>query len=236
MIVDDEMKEKNETARTMLQIYHERNTQLANMLIALNGFMLAFISGLITFVGSTFFSSPQCVTNCVSSACSCSASDSSGKVWGILLVINIAIIVMILWRFYAHYIDNDIVNCYRKIIWFEHELTIDEKVTLLNSLEVTIPNLKDKIQDLFFDEQFERISNLIQNKKFGERGQKIIDKIVCVISGSLIFFELFWSESRTIIISQVFPNWIIILIIVFEIAAFYFLFYNPRNFPIHENP
>ena len=209
---EEQYSDSKETNRVLLQIYHERSNQLANMLIALNGFILAFISGLLAFVGSTYFSAPACVVNCtsgISGIPACQVCELIQRSMPVIIAINISIVVLILWRFYAHYIDNDIVNCYRKILYCENELGVEYKITLLSNLERESgsPGLKrletyNKIESSGlsdgqkFKEKMELVDRLIQNKKMGDRGHFWFNFLTISLITVLLLIEA-WFVSLT---------------------------------------
>jgi hypothetical protein len=200
---NDNYSDSNETKRVMLQIFHERSNQLANMLMALNGFMIVFIGGLITFAGSSVFSSPQCVTEVNEQAITC-ITNNSEKFIPLLIAINIAIIVVILWRFYAHYIDDDIVKQYCKIIRIEDSLRIrdlDKKITLRSQL-----NESEDIP--------------IEDIDFGSRGQWVFDLFACLFCFILLIVEylIIINYPITKVMIQFFLFFVIIVITSF---AFY---------------
>ena len=98
------------------------------MLITINGFILAFISGLLTFVGSAAFTNSCCKIVTIGTQ----TTSNCLNPWPVLIAINIAIIVIIFWRYYAHIIDDDIVETYGKILRLEDGMELD--ASLLKSL------------------------------------------------------------------------------------------------------
>jgi len=148
--------------QVLLQIYHERGNQLSNMLITINGFMLAFVSGLLTFVGSSAFTNECCkdvsIGTLISSGC--------WNPWPVLIAINIAIIVIILWRFYAHLIDDDIVETYGKILRCEDGVELDASL---------LKGLLKKFDPNGWENEYEKLKG---NKSLQEsRRQKYIEII-----------------------------------------------------------
>ncbi len=210
---NSEKHEKNETTRVMLQIYHERGNHLANMLIALNGFMVAFIAGLLTFVGSSALFSPKCVN--ISGQILVEPSSCINP-WPIFIAINIAIIVLIIWRFYSHYIDDDIVKGYRKLIYLEHDLEVSRKVSLLSNLEKDdgspgLARLKiyaeiessGQCDDQKFERKMKIIDELIKKKKMGYRGHFWFNFLTVSLITALLLIEVwFISITKTILDSN----------------------------------
>jgi len=157
----DSESEKNDTNRLLLKIYHDRNNQLSNMLIALNGFILAFVSGMIAFMGSTFFSTTECFV-IINSRVTILGSCDLNKVVPIIIGINVLIGMLILWRYYAHYIDDDIVSVYRNIIRCEEKLPVDQKLKLLCRLEKPEGTLKLNLLEFYHNKPFEKKIEIIE--------------------------------------------------------------------------
>jgi hypothetical protein len=177
-----------ENARIMLQIHHERSNQLANMLIALNGFMLAFIAALIAFVGGMYYS-----TNAIS---------TQERIIPLVIAVNIAIFVIIFWRMYSHYIDDDIVENYCKILRCEEIRKVEFDISLLKSLifkysEVEIQQLLEPKE-----KRYEKIFNKFGNGEIPDRGQKKFDSIASAII-VLLFIVQIWMIND--LVKTVFP-------------------------------
>ena len=190
MYKNDGSENKNQI---LLQIYHERSNQLSNMLITINGFVLAFISGLLTFVGSAAFTNSCCkkvtIGTLISSGCL--------NPWPVLIAINIAIIVIIFWRYYAHFIDDDIINTYGKILSCEDGVDLD--ASLLKGLlrEYYPKDWTNKIENLKEHESLQKTErdNLIRiidrGDDFPSRGHTGLDCLAFIICCALIVTEFF---------------------------------------------
>ena len=241
MADDESYSDSRETNRVLLQIYHERSNQLANMLIALNGFVLAFIGGLLTFAGSNYFSPPQCFvsTNCLLKYGSC---DQTQAPWVIIIAINIAIIVMIIWRYYAHYIDNDIASCYQKIFWFEHQVGVKPDLTLLCNFEVKTLKLKKckpytayipngLCDDQKFEKRYEVFTKLNEKNLMGSRSQDHFDFLILFVVGSLLIIEIGLLPHNSIL--SYFTYWILFIIYIIFLSG---LFIPNKYISIQRNP
>lgn len=137
---------KNERDLILLQIHHQRSNQLANMLIAINGFILAFISGLLTFIGSSAFSTTS-INNSLPIVCI--------NPWPVIIGINIALFVTIFWRFYAHFIDDDIIKTYGRILSCEQSVEFD--ASLLKGLLIKIEGAdKDNLKKYRDDKELQK--------------------------------------------------------------------------------
>jgi hypothetical protein len=188
----DSESEQNDTNRVLLQIYHDRNNQLSNMLITLNGFILAFVSGIIAFMGSTFFSTTECFV-IINSRVSILDSCNQNKVVPIIIGINVLIGVLILWRCFAHYIDDDIVSGYCNIIRCEEKLSVDKRLKLLCKLEKVEGTLKldslGSYRDKPFKTKIEIIEQLSRCKKMGYRGHYWFNVITIFTITALLISE-----------------------------------------------
>ena len=159
------------------------------MLIALNGFVLAFIAGVITFIGSTYFSGPDCIV-VINSQILRGPSCSLEKITPAIIAINVLVVVLILWRFYSHYIDDDIVSGYQKVIRCEKELNVEETLTLLYTLEEKGGlklNTLDSYKGKSFEKKIKIIENLSTCKKMGYRGHYWFNAVaIFTLTGLLI--------------------------------------------------
>ena len=101
-----------------LKTNYSRVTQLVNINHQTTGFTVAFLAVILTIYVQTYFerlSFPK-------------------KEPIIFLVTLAAVLELILWRLYAHYIDSSIVSCYEKIVKCEDWFQFSDKVKLKKSL------------------------------------------------------------------------------------------------------
>ena len=114
----------------------------------------------------------------------------------IIFTINLSVILLILWRYYIHYIDNDIVKNYSRLVFFENALanfkSTPNEQTIFYNLTKDFPGWIEwiKLKNPDWNEQYEAFCNLIKMKKMGPRGQEIFDKIAVYLIISLLFFEV----------------------------------------------
>jgi hypothetical protein len=103
----------------------------------------------------------------------------------ILAMISVPLIMI--WRIYARYIDNDIIRQYGKIISCEKDLLMPEKVSLMNALIEGFPHYrKNEYSDLSEEEKFDQFIYLIKTKQISHRQHDYFD-LIAVIG---IFFYL----------------------------------------------
>jgi hypothetical protein len=217
---------KDETTLTMLKIYHERSNQLSNMLIAINGFILAFISGLLAFIGSSAFSISDCknvsFVSLIKSGCL--------NPWPIFIAINIAIVVLILWRFYSHYIDDDIIQMYGKILSCEKTVDIIFDASLLKNLIILFRvGFIDEFPKFRQDKKVQEIKRLeilnrIEKDDVPDRGHRGLDCLAYFICSVLCILEFALIKTST---SDYFVIGILTLILIS--IAFFVLFSKFRK-------
>jgi hypothetical protein len=111
-------KDKIDNIRESLRVSYDRCNQLVTINNQAIGLVVAILIGLITFLGSSYFT-----------------SQDPNRYLTIIIAIHISIITLIFWRYYAHLIDNDIANSYSKIVFAENKLKIPFELTLLCSIE-----------------------------------------------------------------------------------------------------
>jgi len=150
-----------ENTRLLLQISYERCNQLVNTNNQLFGIIAAICIGLITFLGTAYFT-----------------STDPNRYYVIILAIQVICFTLLAWRFYAHIIDNDIVSAYKKILDCENKLNVNLELSLIQSLGKIM-----KIDDnpLYankpLEEKYRIIRNLINRNKGGYRYHDILDHL-----------------------------------------------------------
>lgn len=156
--------------------------------------------------------------------------DNFRNAW-ILSIISIGL--LLIWRYFAHYLDDDIVKTYLDIVKIENLMGIPSNLSLFE-------NLIDKFQSTFLctqknpDEEFFQsiktlnpekklafLDCLIQEKKLGRRGHDLWDNLATLLSG--IFFLIIITTLRF------FPSLFAIII-----GIVFILIMNPANY--HRDP
>ena len=159
-------------AYTLLPIYQERSNQLVNIINAANGLIVTILIGVLAFAGSVKnIQEPQFIT----------------------LIVAICIISIIIWRAYAHYVDNDIVQMYGKILCCELKLNVPFRASLLASLIKGLPKdnhkrneLDEFVKSKNFSEAYSKMFMLIDERKVGPRGHDSFDKIALIFIISIL--------------------------------------------------
>jgi hypothetical protein len=143
----------------------------------------------------------------------------SENIW-ILCVISI--ILLLIWRSFAHYLDNDIAGIYPQVLQLEKELSIlPQKCSIFVGLirglikKFHSNKLQEKIDTLSDDEKIEFIEQLCQNKRLGYRGHLWWDLITLLIIDIFTTILLQGSFGLFVII-------IVVLIIGYKLSQDYF--------------
>jgi hypothetical protein len=121
-------------------------------------------------------------------------------IWGIdgyrnaLILCPISIGLLLIWRYFAHYIDNDIAKIYIDIVKTENQLEVPPYLSLFNNLVDTLTNnkkcsknspqidsLNQEIKQLCLDQKVRFFECLYENQKMGCRGHDRWDKVALII-------------------------------------------------------
>ena len=89
-----------------MQISYERCNQIKNINNQLIAIIAAVFLGLFT-IAINFF-----------------ALSNPGNSYLIIVAIHVVIITLLIWRYYSHVLDNELVSCYKKILYCEEKLDI----------------------------------------------------------------------------------------------------------------
>jgi hypothetical protein len=132
--------ENFENLRTILQIAYERVNHLAGIIQIINGFIVTLVIGIIVLR----INEP--------------------------LFAEIIIVLLIVWRFYARLLDNEIIEQYGKIISCERELEIPEEFALVKSLTEKFPkNRISEYSTLSLEDKYREFPYLIETKQVSHR-------------------------------------------------------------------
>jgi hypothetical protein len=150
---DNESPLSIENARLLLPIFYQRMNELANIIHVSNGFILVFLGAVLAYNGGL--------------------TDKTNT----SLTISVCVGAIIMWRIYAHYVDNDIISTYGKIIECEKSLGIHGDMSLKNQIFKGFPN-------------DDRIKIYIRERNVGYRGHFGLDVLAIFLSECLIFWKL----------------------------------------------
>jgi hypothetical protein len=121
-----------ENIRIILKSTYEKIENLNNINHATIGFTVAFFGGLIAILIKIE-----------------SNGGTSDKPLLYEIILIASIFELFIWRVYANYVDNSIIDCYKKIIYCEERLRIPEEITLKKSLMKQCEPLKWLIDPTF---------------------------------------------------------------------------------------
>jgi hypothetical protein len=157
-----------------------------------------------------------------------------GNIDAISLFASITIGILLIWRYYAHCIDDDIASNYSRIMRFEKKLLIPKELSIycglikkiLRPLKSQFKNFKTIEENAIKLDENERIrfvNWLYDNKMMGYRGHRIWDHIAFI----LIFlftiislsaaFQFFFNP-----VHMIHPHYLMPLILIIQIAFFGF--------------
>jgi hypothetical protein len=156
--------EKN--LQLLLQINYERVNHLANIIHASNGFLIGFLGVIFTF--------------------------EITKIPFLIVVIGICSIVI--WRWYASYVDDNIVKTYGFIIKIERRIpNFPKEFTLafrsIENLRICSERKKKYKENFYVD--LDEILELIQDKKINPRGHDKMKWLAVSLGVGLYFLVVF---------------------------------------------
>jgi hypothetical protein len=127
--------------------------------------------------------------------------DATSKVNTLPFLAIISIFILLTWRGFAHYIDNDIAGNYSKIMRIEDHLEIPEDCSIYRGLMHGITKsfdkqLQENAADLRNEQKIELISRLNEEKLLGSRGHDkwdyfalfLIDIAIAVLFQEFVIF------------------------------------------------
>jgi hypothetical protein len=120
---------------------------------------------------------------------------------------------VLLWRYFAHYLDDDIAKTYIDVIKIENQLEVPSSISLYDNLvdsltdfkEFSKKNQKNKIwnqslKQLSDDKKVKSFEWLYQNKKMGYRGHNKWDFFALLIIATSLFGFIVFCEYFGIVI------------------------------------
>ena len=167
-------------------------------------------------------------------------------IWGISLKENgintipilciISIILLLIWRYFAHYLDSDIAKTYIEIIRIENQLEVLSNISLFEKMVDSITKIKNcskyneqnkslnqRLKQLCSNHQVKFFECLYDDNKMGDRGHKKWDQVSLILITIFLFSFIFFSSDFHVIIllSILTPH---IFLVPLNITAWVFLF------------
>ncbi len=165
-----------------------------------------------------------------------------GILWGISIKLNedfnilllclISIVLLVFWRYFAHYIDDDIAKNYSRILQIEKELKIQKNCSIYPGLirgimgHLKNKQLLEEVSDLCSDQRIWLINQLYENKLMGSRGHRFWDGVsyiiicFCVVMIPLTLSCKFESETCEFFCNYVPLFGVILVILIVSIVIF----------------
>ncbi len=115
----------------------------------------------------------------------------------VLCIISIGLLLV--WRYFAHYIDNDVTSYYSQILRFEKKLEIPKEFSIypgvISRILESLNNkqLLENANELSLDQRIELIDQLYERKLMGYRGHDNWDffAFFLIFLNTALFFSLF---------------------------------------------
>jgi hypothetical protein len=119
-------------------------------------------------------------------------------IWGISRDYNmipilclISIGLLLFWRYFAHYLDDDITKSYIEILRFENLLGVPREVSIFNKI-VKDPFTEYQNRSISDDYRIKKLEYLYENKKMGYRGHDKWDNLAFILIGLILAFFLLY--------------------------------------------
>lgn len=180
-------RDHRENLRTILEISYERYNQIKNINNQILAIIAAIFVGLFT-ISITFFTSAITIND-----------------FFILIGIHALIVTLLIWRYYSHIIDNELVSCYKRILYCEEKLDIPFEISIAawleKNIEFELPPPKKGSVELSPKKKYVELDNtrknwviqkLIDHNKCGYRFHNIWDKTVGYVIFTLLVYRLYF--------------------------------------------
>jgi hypothetical protein len=191
--------DRRENLKEILKISYDRYSQIKSINNQILAIVATVFLGVLALVINVF------------------ASLNTENIYLLIVGIHILIIILLIWRYYSHLIDNELVSCYKRILFCEEKLDIPFEASLASWLEKVIefelPSKKDSVELVRKKKYFEQsdtnknliIQKLIDINRSGYRFHNIWDKtsayiISFLLIGQLWFFDIHFNQFKDIFI------------------------------------
>jgi hypothetical protein len=159
-----------ENYNLLLPIFYSRINHLANVIHAVNGFVVSVLIAILAI----------------------SLSDKITNPLNFQIILILCIIFLCFWRYYAHKIDDEIIELYHKILFCESSLNVREEVALVTSLISKYPpKLQNEFKKLSLNERYRKLSQLTKWKIVGFRGHDSFDLLAILLIMICLFFSVY---------------------------------------------
>jgi hypothetical protein len=180
-----------ENARLFFKDIEDRNNTMLTIMHQYTNYIIALLVGIWTIVGAIYAQNP-----------------CKNLSWFLIIATNLSALLLILWRYYVHYIDNDIAKNYKRLVYYENILmgnpSMPHKQSIFQNVLNDLPYWKAYTQGKFdknnqekeksLDKKYQTFCNLVDAKRIGHRGQLYFDIAAYCLIVFLLIFEISFSN------------------------------------------
>jgi hypothetical protein len=168
-----------ENARFFLKSIEDRNNTMIEIMHHYTNYVIALLLGIWTIVSAIY------------------SQNTHSFQYNLLIIASIfSTILLICWRYYIHYLDNDIADNYKRLVFFEQilfgrgSIPRDQSTFyyLTNKLDCWRKLIQNSLVD--WNDQYSLFCILVNNRRIGSRGQDQFDKISVSAIGCFLFIEI----------------------------------------------
>jgi hypothetical protein len=181
-----EEKKNFENIRVFYQSAQERRRHLSQIIVTNIGYAITLNAAILGFFGKGYIDSMASQYN----------QQRELSPWYLLVAAFLSSIVIILWRWYTHYLDNMRVNdAYSKIVFCEHELKVDDLLTMWrhfakkHTSKGSGSTREKELMELSSTERMKFVSELSRHRRYGCRGHNTFNLI------ALVYMVVMWTVS-----------------------------------------
>jgi hypothetical protein len=145
----------------------------------------------------------------------------------------ISIGLLLIWRYFAHYVDNDIAKTYVDVVKIEDRLGMPSNLSLYENNVDSLTNYKNcgkgtqkhlllnqKLKELCSNHKIKFFECLYEKKKMGYRGHKEWDVVAILIISLLFGLLLFSRNFHVTVISRIMNSLAFLFLILITILVF----------------
>lgn len=169
-----------ENARSLVNTVEQRKQHLSSAIHNLNWLAVTLIAGVWTFFLDGFLKHSPFVNPNIS------AENAQPFAFSyIITAAGISSVILLLWRLYVRYLDNQISAIYPEILRYEKRLGVSADDGTSKYLTESNETLKNVLPTLGETQQIELVRQLVHDGHIGRRGTIFID---CLVIGAFVTF------------------------------------------------
>ena len=161
----------------------------------------------------------------------------------IFFSICISIILLLIWRYHAHYIDNHISESYKRLVFYEYALSNFQSTpmekSMFNKFLTEIPYWKEyneKIGNSMneWGENYKHFCYLVDKKRIGFRGQNGFDVVAALTMIILYLYGLYVMKYDLEFFSLLSLIYFLFGVLILSLFIYLVFCYSQRNLTIEE--